>query len=415
MNPLPNIILGNGGAAIHAVMALRSTGYSGKIKQIADTVNPAFNPMLAPYYLKGMIPWNNCFPFGKQFYEKYEIDCLFGNPVTSLDAINHRIVLSDGKKLIYDKCLIATGASCTTPPVPGLQDSPRAFTLRTAEETRKIEKVISSAKKVVVMGASFVGAKLAEILTKKGIRVILSDILPQILPRGAHPEAAAYLEQYFTNKNIDCRLGCGLERVEEVKDGLVCHFPGNIKEKVDLIMVCAGIKPNLEFVDASQVKIKQAILVDKRQQTNVEGLYAAGDVCQGYNRLSGRNEWLGTWGNACYQARTAGLNMGGVSDSFPGGVPQHVSPFFDWSFAQIGRVNDEKGKLRIESSGDPFSGEFRLLAYEDETLMGANLINCVQDAGDIKKEIFEGLTTPSRTKKVPGNDSRAQNRHILLS
>ena len=116
-----------------------------------------------------------------------------------------------------------------------------------------------------------------------------------------------FLRKYIIQQGVDLRLSCNVESLEETQKGLVCPFPEG-EEEVSFIAVCAGIKPNIPFIDGSSIAVDQAILVDERMRTTVDGLYAAGDVCQGYNPISGKQEWLGTWVNACYQGRTAGLN-----------------------------------------------------------------------------------------------------------
>jgi NADPH-dependent 2,4-dienoyl-CoA reductase/sulfur reductase-like enzyme len=332
------VILGNGGAAINAVKAIRSVGYEGEIHMISDSSGSAFNPMLAPYYLKNIIPWEKCFPFGIDFYRQYRVNCHFGSPVVLVDTANRIILLKNSKRLYYDKCLIATGASPIMPPVPGLRDSTKALPLRTAAQTKALESAIPKAKKVAVMGASLVGIKLAEILRKKGLKVILLDIAQNILPQGSHPKTAEFLRKYIIQQGIDLRLNCNVESLEETQKGLVCPFPEG-EEEVNFVAVCAGIKPNIPFIDGSSVAVDQAILVDEKMRTSTDGLYAAGDVCQGYNPISGKQEWLGTWFNACCQGKTAGLNMAGFDTIYQGNIPQHISPFFDWNYAQIGDIN----------------------------------------------------------------------------
>ena len=165
------VILGNGGASIYAAEAIRSAGHSGEIHIVSDANTPAFNPMLSPYYLKGVIPWEGCFPFGKQFYTKHDITCHFGAPAEFLDTTNQKVTLANGKQLSYDRCLIATGASAVIPAVPGLRESYRAYPLRSAVSVKNLQKAIQSANKVIVLGASLVGLKVAEVLRKKGLKV----------------------------------------------------------------------------------------------------------------------------------------------------------------------------------------------------------------------------------------------------
>jgi 3-phenylpropionate/trans-cinnamate dioxygenase ferredoxin reductase subunit len=370
-----------------AAKTARCSGHRGEIHLVSDTNAPTFNPMLSPYYLKGAIPWERCFPFGQGFYRDHNITCHLDAPAESLDAINQRVTLANGQTLPYDRCLIATGAAPVIPPVPGLKDSPRAFPLRTAASARNLEKAIPSARKAVILGASLVGLKVAEILRKRNIHVILLDVVDQLLPRGAHPSCAALLKRYFEEHGVDVRLGCTLAGMEGAREGVLCHFPESIIEEADFVAVCTGVRPNLRFVHPDQVEVDQAILVDEHMQTSRQNLYAAGDVCQGMNLLSGKREWLGTWGNACYQGRTAGQNMAGEAVTYPGSLPENISPFFDWTYAQLGDVQREGKHVRHIAFGDPGQGGYCLLAFEHETLIGANLINATHLAGKLKRAI----------------------------
>jgi NADH dehydrogenase FAD-containing subunit len=123
------VILGNGGAAASAAKAARTSGFRGEIHLVSDTDGPAFNPMLSPYYLKGLVSWSHCFPFGATFYRDYDIACHFTAAAESLDDVNQRVTLTTGEMLAYDKCLIATGAASILPLVPGLIGASRYSTI----------------------------------------------------------------------------------------------------------------------------------------------------------------------------------------------------------------------------------------------------------------------------------------------
>jgi len=386
------VILGNGGAACHAVQAAREAGFGGEIHMLSDTREPAFNPMLAPYYLKGMMDWERCYPFGADFYRRHEVTSHFGSPVVELDAVARTVRTEDGHQLSYDRCLVATGANAALPPVPGLSESPFAYPLRTSESTRNLESVMASAKKAVILGASLVGIKIAEIMTKQKARLVVVDVADQVMPHGAHSLAAGFLQRYFEQHGVEFMLGCSLQGLSGSDAGVCCFFPQSIVEDADFIGVCTGIRSNLKFVDRRQVDIDLGILIDACCRSNVPGLYAAGDCAQGINPMTGKHEWQGTWVNACYQGRTAGLNMAGQDARFEGLIPQHVSPFFDWVFAQIGSVHTDGRNVRLETLGNPFEGDgkFKLLVYDGDILVGANLINCMEDAGVIKHAITLG-------------------------
>ena len=399
------VILGNGGAACHAAKAAREADFDGEIVMVSDKREPAFNPMLAPYYLKGMMDWDGCYPFGADFYRRHHVTCRFGSPVVALDAISRAVRTEDGYGLDYDQCLVATGANAVLPPVPGLSESPFAYPLRTSESTRALESVMATAQKAVILGASLVGIKIAEIMSKHEARIIVVDVADQVMPHGAHKLTASHLQHYFEQHRVEFKLGCSLQGLSESEEGVCCLFPEEIVEDADFIGVCTGIRSNLHFIDRQQVEIDLGILIDAGCRSNIPGLYAAGDCAQGVNPMSGRQEWQGTWVNACSQGRTAGLNMAGQNTCFQGIVPQHVSPFFDWVFAQIGNVHADGKNIHTETLGDPFDkdGKFKLLVYDEDILVGANLINCMEDASAIKHAIALGRSlSMADTAMVPG-------------
>jgi NADPH-dependent 2,4-dienoyl-CoA reductase/sulfur reductase-like enzyme len=407
------VILGNGGAAISAAKSARFSGYQGEICMVSDSVDEAFNPMLALYYLKGYIPWERCFPFGLGVYREFDITCHFGAPVESLDAVNQEVIVAGGRRLAYDRCLIATGASPVIPSIPGLKNSSRAFVVRTPASVRSLEKTISSSRRAVVLGASFVGLKAAEILARRHIEVILLDVVDQVLPRGAHPVVAALLKVYFEDHGVDVRLGCTMEGMEGAREGVVCQFSDKVIEEADFVVVCSGVRPNIGFIETGQVDIDQAILVDERMGTRAPNLYAAGDVCQGMNTLSGRTECFGTWRSACLQGRTAGHSMAGRETAYSGSIQENISPFFEWIYAQIGDVHREGRHIRHVVLSDPEEEGHALLVFDEDVLIGVNLINCTRFAGILRGSVvrrshWDGLPA------LPAEDLTFTDFEILL-
>lgn len=382
------VILGNGGAAVNAVKGARASGYRGEICLVSDTDTPAFNPMLSPYYLKGTIPWERCFPFGAGFYRDYAVTCVFGSAVESLDAMSQQIRLENGRIISYDRCLVATGASPVIPPVPGLRGSPKAHVVRTPDSIRALEAVLGSAKRAIVLGASFVGLKVAEILIKRHLDVVVMDVAGQVLPRGAHPAVAAILGAFFERHGARLRLGCTIEGMEGSGDGVCCYLSDSITEEADLVVVCTGVRPNADFLDPGQVRMDQAIITDERMATSAPNLYASGDVCQGMEVLTGTSQWMGTWGNACKQGWVAGCNMAGKDVSYPGAIPENVSPFFEWTYAQIGYTGST-----LADSGEPVvfgekgKEEYGVLVSAGGIPVGANLVNCTHLSGMLRRAV----------------------------
>ncbi|MBW2029474.1 MAG: NAD(P)/FAD-dependent oxidoreductase [Deltaproteobacteria bacterium] len=382
------LFIGNGGAAISAVRAARAVGYESPIQMISDTCGDTFNPMLSPYYLAGHIPFERCFPFGREFYTSHGVTCHFGSPVEVLDPFSKEARLADGRVLTYDRCLVATGARPVLPRVSGIDQSRYVYTLRTAEDAIHLSKAVERAKDVLVLGASLIGLKMAEILLSKGARVTLVDVAEHVLPSVAHPRCAAIVEEVVRNRGVDLRLKRSLSGVEDGRERAGFHFQDGETVEADLCLVSIGIEPRVGFIDASQVMIDKGIVVDHRMRTSAEDLYAAGDVSQGMNLVTGHKEIIGLWGNACYQGRAAGYNMAGREARYRGAVPEHVSTLFGLNFVHLGNVNLSEGETEIIA--DPGLSEYgyHLLCFEKGILKGANLLQDPGHAGRLKTAIL---------------------------
>jgi 3-phenylpropionate/trans-cinnamate dioxygenase ferredoxin reductase subunit len=188
-------------------------------------------------------------------------------------------------------------------------------------------------------------------------------------------------------KGIKLRLGAGIGKVEETNGGVRAYFDGSTEgEEADLLAMCIGVKPNTGFIDRKRVAVDRGILVDGYMRTSMPGLYAAGDVAQGKNLLSGESEMIGLWNNARYQGRTAGRNMTGENDFFPGNIPHNITHFMGMDFVGIGNVNDHD---RMEKKYD--GRRYIQLFWKDGLLTGANFLDNYTESGVIKHALIKGL------------------------
>ncbi len=386
------LIIGNGGAAAHAVLGARGAGYRGEIHLICGESGPAFNPMLAPYYLAGQISFEQCFPFGTAFYKANQVTFHPGSKAESLDAVNRTCITTGGEKIVYDRCLAASGADPVLPPIPGLGASPRVFALRTVSQTKALSAALKRGhKKIIILGGSLVGTKLASVLAEKGHTVTLVDVADHVLPTSAHPLCAALIERGLEKSGIRLALKRSVRFTEDSTRGIILHFEDGGRMAADLCVACTGVRANMDYLEGTNVVRTRGIHVDSRMSTSELVLFAAGDVAQGYNCLSGQKEVIGLWGNACNQGRVAGINMAGGKSAFPGCIPQFVTAFSGLNFVSLGDVQRQGSAIRPQIWSN-FSGTVqRLLLFDRETLVGANLINCHDEAGYIKAVMTQKL------------------------
>jgi assimilatory nitrate reductase electron transfer subunit/3-phenylpropionate/trans-cinnamate dioxygenase ferredoxin reductase subunit len=273
------------------------------------------------------------------------------------------------------------------PPIEGI-GSDRIYTLRTVDDAIRLKEAMTQTpKKALVIGASMVGIKVMELFYKTGVEVCLADLAEHIFPLAAHPECARIIEERLEQKGIQLRFGAGIEKVEETSRGIRAYFKGGTEsEEADLLVLCIGIRANTGFIDRKQVAIDRGILVDEHMRTRMPGVYAAGDVAQGKNLLSGESEMIGLWSNARSQGRTAGRNMAGGNESFRGNITHNITHFMGMDFVGICSVNDHD---RMDKKYD--GKTYIQLFWKDGLLAGANFLDSYTGSGVIKHALIKGL------------------------
>ena len=382
-------IIGNGCAAMECIKSLRENRYSGEVHLFSDSRWPFYNPMLTTYYASGKIDFEALFPCGCNFnfYRDYGVQLHLGSPVVKVDAIEQTIENKSGFKITYDQCLVASGASSFLPAIAGINKK-NVYTMRTIEDSMAVKRALQHhPRKVLIIGASMIGVKVVEMFYKAEVTVCLADLAPHIFPLVAHPDCAGIIEERLTQKGIQLRFGAGIERIEETSTGLNAYFTGDSKpETADLIIMCTGMQSNIAFLDKGQVKTEQGVIVDNRMRTNVANLYAAGDVAQGPNLLTGETQVIGLFSNARYQGKVAGKNMAGAADEFSGNIPHNITCFLDTVFVGIG---DIRNGTREEKQYD--GRTYRHLVWDNSRLAGVNLLNDFTEAGVYKHALIKGL------------------------
>ncbi|MFH0915849.1 MAG: FAD-dependent oxidoreductase [bacterium] len=426
---IPLAIVGNGAAAAEAVLALRAQGYGGDVHLFADNEHAPYNPMLGTYLVSHAIALEQAFPFGdeRRFYGANGVTTHLGQAVIRLDAAEQTITSANGSAYQYDRCLVASGARPSVPPIPGLREalapprsgaglptggtsSHRVFTLQSLDDALGLREAVDSlrsgaAPRAAVIGASFAGVKIAAVLHEIGFKVCLVEKEPFILPLSAHPECARLLETHLLDEGYELRLGAALAGVETSSGAVRLDFgalpgatdPGGAdgtaceesptQEDVDLVVVCTGSRPSLSFLTPGQVDVGVGILVDEGLRSNMPTLYAAGDVAQGKNLLSGRHEIIGLWASARYQGRAAGRSLAGAPSGYRGSVPHNITHVGRMLFASVGCLN-EYDRMATCAEGDAF----QVRVWQDDRLVGVNLLNCCHSAGAMKQALLRAAT-----------------------
>ena len=304
----PVAIIGYGTAGVNAAIALRNSGYDGAITVFSDHGGLPYSPILTSYYAGGEKELEECFPWTADELDDLSVSVI-GEAVVELDPEAHAIRTSAGE-YAYAKCVIATGANPTTVGFPAVQgDSAyEPLVLRSIEDAERLKAVLESpaCKRFLVSGASMVALKTLEAALNRGKECTLVGMNPHVLDFNALPEVAARFEKGLREKGVALRLGQTIQAVERADGKLAVTFSNGESEAFDEIAVSHGMKSNLAFVKPGSLNIDRGLVVDEFMRTSNPDVYAAGDVAQATELISGDKRIVGIWKNAALQGACAG-------------------------------------------------------------------------------------------------------------
>ncbi len=382
-------IVGFGCAGYHAAQAIRETDSTGTIDIYSEHPDPPYNPMLTTYYASNRLRYEGMFPFGtlEEIEDNYKLHIYPSVKVTGLDAENRTLKLENGESRAYDKILLATGAYSFVPPIPN--ECPEAsISMRTLDDARRLRSILEEGtiSKAVVIGASMAGIKVVEALSNNGVKTTLVDMAPHIFPLAAYPQTAARIESELAAQGIRMKFRAGLTAVRkgtqtraaaECSDGSVLP--------ADLVALCIGTRANTALASAAGIQVGRGITVDPSMRTSAEGIFAAGDCCEGCNLQDGQHQIIGLWANAAYQGYTAGLNMAGGTGSFPGNILHNITHFMGMDFIGFGdnRIDGTRIQFENKEKGLWIEG-----VRSERRLAGINILGNCRISGILKNLIL---------------------------
>ena len=309
----PVAIIGFGTGGMNAAIGLRTAGYEGPIQVFSDGGALPYSPILTSYYAGGMKGFEACFPWSAEEVADLKLDIIENSPVVELDTEARIVHTADGSYL-YSKCVIATGATPMCWGFPGVEgdEDYQPYVLRTMADAERLKTMLENpaVKRVLVSGASMVALKTLEACMKQGKECTLVGMNPHVLDFNALPETAERFERGLLAKGVKLRLGQTIASVKRIAGveapQLEVTFSNGDVEVFDEISVAHGMKSNLDFVKDGSLHIDRALVVDEFMRTSDPDVYAAGDVVQATELISGEKRVVGIWKNAALQGACAG-------------------------------------------------------------------------------------------------------------
>ena len=311
MNTQPSfVIVGGGMAGALAAQTLREEGFDGMITLLGQEPNaPYERPPLSKDYLQGKADRDSIFVQPAPWYAEHAVELSLNSAVTSVEPASRTVTTAAGERLSYDKLLLATGSKPRRLDLPGA-DLDGVYYLRNVEDSECIKIEFGRAKRVVIIGAGWIGLETAAAARAAGLEVTLlvSGDLP--LQHVLGPEAAPTFDELHRSHGVDLRYRTTAVEIagrQGAVTGVMLSDGAPID--ADMIIVGVGVAPRTELAAAAGLKIDNGIVVDEHLRTSDPDIFAAGDIAHAYNPRLGRHIRVEHWANARRQGVVAAKAM----------------------------------------------------------------------------------------------------------
>jgi NADPH-dependent 2,4-dienoyl-CoA reductase/sulfur reductase-like enzyme len=351
-------VVGGGLASARAIKSYREAGGEGSIALISrDTTLPYHRPPLSKRFLRGETVATPLVE-DEPFYAEQGVELVLETKVTAVDA-RRRIVAAGRERFRYGKLLLATGARPRRLPVPGTELD-GVFSLRSLDDSKAIRAAAASASRAVVVGAGFIGMEVAASLRQLRLDVTLVHLGDRLYDQLGVGELSEGLAELYRDQGVELALGQAVVAFEGTgKVEAVRTDRGRFES--DLVVVGVGVEPVTDFLEGSGIELADGVLVNERFETNVAGVYAAGDVARFFDPLFSMHRRLEHWSNANYQGTEVGKVLAGT-----GGGYDTLSSFFTEVFGlSVNVFGDPRRDASVVTEGSFADGELSAL-YVDE-------------------------------------------------
>jgi NADPH-dependent 2,4-dienoyl-CoA reductase/sulfur reductase-like enzyme len=381
-----HVILGAGPAGVIAAETIRKHQPGNAITIVGDEKEPPYSRMAIPYLLMGNIPEAGTWlRKGLGHFDALQIKLVQGR-ATHIDIGARSVALDSGQQLRFDTLLIATGSTPIRPPIPGI-DLPGVHPCWTLEDARKIMGLAVKGARVLQMGAGFIGCIIMEALSARGVHLSVVEMGDRMVPRMMGPTAGGMIKEWCEKKGVEVFTGTRVEAIDTATP-LSVRLSNGKRLTADLVISATGVRPAIGFLENSGIRCLLGVLTDEHMQTNVPGIYAAGDCAEAFDKISGKMMVSAIQPNAADQARVAGLNMAGQKAVLPGVTQINVLDTLGLVSASFGDWQGVPGGDQVELT-DRAAGRHLSLQFKGDVMVGCNSIGWTDHVG-VLRGLVEG-------------------------
>ncbi len=375
------IIIGNGVAGTTAAENIRKNDPQGEIKIFTDEAYPFYSRIRLMEYLAGEVELPKLQIRSNSWYDNQKIELFLNSKVVDIDVASKAIQTQSGKRHSYDKLLLADGSHSFVPPIKGAEKE-GVFTLRNIKDAQEIKRFAEGKTKALLIGGGILGLEVGNSLRKTGMKVSVVEFFPRLLPRQTDPLCATLLQTRLEQMGLHFYLGVSSKEIlgENRVQGLLLEDGRQIE--TDLIIISAGVRPNLELAQKLNLKIGKGISVSDYLETGIPDIYAAGDSIEHKGML------YGIWPASEKQGEVAGSNMAGKPTVYAGTTPSNLLKVAGIDLLAAGDF-DPDGKLEAFIDQNQETGTYRKMVIKENLIVGCLLFGTLEGRKNILKAMEE--------------------------
>jgi len=403
------LIVGSSHAGLSAMEAIRLCDQEGPVTMVSAEKAYPYSPTILPYVISGKVPKERISLRNQDYFDKIKVRFLNDSRVTGIHPADSSVTLESGKKITYEKLLIATGADPELAPIPGLKDCPH-YKLRTIKDALEIRKAMNKLSSAIVLGGGLIGLHTAENMAKAGLQVTVVA-RRTLLRRYFDTQATGLIQKVFAENGVRVLTGSPITHVTSANGACAVSLENGLDLSAHILLVATGVRPRTSFLQGSSVKTDEGILVDERMRTEAENIWAAGDVAQAKSFFGPEQILNGILPDAVEQGRIAGMDMAGdpALKPYQGGIPMNTYTFFGNHSFSVGSSlpGDSEEGLEMDLIYSPAGLKYQKLVFREGRLIGAAGINTSFDPGIIRQMILRQVELGEMKATFAGSPLRS--------
>ncbi|MFQ5617270.1 MAG: NAD(P)/FAD-dependent oxidoreductase, partial [Anaerolineales bacterium] len=331
------LIVGMGAAGIAAAQAIRSRDPHAKIVLVSEERDGYYSRPGLAYYLTGELPEKLLHPFTGADFRRESLRRIHAR-AAQVSPKEHIVTLEDGQRVSYDRLLIAVGASAFRPPIPG-GDLNGVVKLDTLDDAREIIKIARWGRAAVVVGGGITALEIVEGLHTRGARTHYFLRRDRYWGNVLDETESRIVEHRLREEGVRIHYRTELEKIMGKRGRVVGVWTKDGRQiKCRIVAIAIGVRPRLELAKSAGLRCERGILVNKFMESSAADIFAAGDVAQVFDPLTGAHAIDSLWWVARNQGRAAGLNMTGMQIPYRKQVPFNVTRLAGLTTTIIGTV-----------------------------------------------------------------------------